>query len=166
MARKDPALLLFEILKKDHDNVTRALQHMKGAPYEQKDAYFGIVHGQLTLHMQIEEKFLYPELIKFDELRPHITAAFGEHERIKEMLRTMMDEELETAAWQRETAQLERFKDQHVLREEQQIFGLAMKVVSEELLRKIGENVIAEKERGPQPQIVKTRKKREPRLEI
>ena len=164
--KQEPESSIFQMLKLDHHHVTRTLQEMKNAPTEQKENMFGLLHGLLTQHMMLEENFFYSELDNFDQLKEHVNASYLEHEEMKEMLRQLMDVEVDSWDWAHALDILERSKNRHVLREEQEIFPLAAELVGEEQLRKIAEVISSEREKMPKPEAATARKRPSPRPRI
>ncbi len=103
---------------------------------------------KLLLHMEMEEKYLYPKVKKIKETQELAIEAKLEHQEAKVQINSLLKgnlDEIETKV-KLETLQLEI--EHHVEEEEKELFPLTEKVLSEKEIQAITEKMLELKEQS------------------
>lgn len=166
MARKQSSETdVFQILRTDHQEVSKLMDQLKQAGGQQKKQIFAQLQEELNNHMNQEERFFYPKLEEIEDLADLVQDSYADHDDIRQILQQMTEQDFDSDEWQANCEALEDTKDDHVDVEEEEIFPQAMELVDAHVLQQIGEQIAAEKGRSPEPSPPRPAKqqKRQPR---
>lgn len=166
MARKQSSETdVFQILRADHQEVSRLMDQIKQADGQQKQQLFSRLQEELNTHMNLEEQFFYPKLEEIDDLADLVQDSYADHDDIRQILQQMSEQDFNSDEWQANCEALEDTKDDHVDVEEEEIFPQAMELVDSNVLNQIGEQIAAEKGKTGEAPSAKTsrQQKRPPR---
>lgn len=166
MARKQSSGTdVFQILRTDHQEVSKLMDQIKQANNQQKQQLFSQLQEELNNHMNLEERFFYPKLEEIDDLADLVQDSYADHDDIRQILQQMSEQDFDSDEWQANCEALEDTKDDHIDVEEEEIFPQAMELVDGNVLNQIGEQIAAEKGRESEFPVGKPSKaqKRPPR---
>jgi hypothetical protein len=149
--QQEPVILLFQVLTTDHWRMTEALEQMGIASNDAKEERFAELHGLMTRHLLLEERAFYKEIEMVDELSDLVETCITEHEEMKELLRFLMDVDIDSTEWDEALASLERVKTVHLQREESKLFPRVLQIVDDEGLHRMADHLRVESERMPGP---------------
>lgn len=124
-----------EILKEDHQKVKSLFSEIeKGGSSE----IFSKIEEELKVHMDAEEKFLYPSLEKHDkEMREKTLEAFEEHHVAKQSIKEIAKVSQSDERWKAKVSVLKEMIDHHVEEEEKQLFPMAKKALDKNTIQDI-----------------------------
>jgi hemerythrin-like domain-containing protein len=137
----------FELLKKDHKKVAELFDRLESASGKTKPGIFKQIKDELDLHTHVEELFLYPAVEKPEETHDLTLEAYEEHNVVKTLLKELSRAKSATDEWQAKAKVLRENVEHHVEEEENELFGKAEKVLSDEEIEEIGNRMEAEKAR-------------------
>ena len=76
-----------EILKEDHARVSRLFDQFRSlGESDDLRPLFSQIRSELEIHTHIEETVFYPTFNRYDDIKPMIDEAFGEHAEVKSLL--------------------------------------------------------------------------------
>ena len=128
---------LFQMLKKDHDNVKSLL---KEASDKKDSSKFREIKHQLNIHMGVEEKYFYPRLKRIDEYG--VNQSLKEHQKAREIIKNMEKTHWKDEEWINKLKELRKTVESHVEKEENIIFPESEKLSTlqrEEIAQNIAE---------------------------
>lgn len=131
---------IFTLLKEDHRTVTSGLEgYLKTGGKVTRE--LTMVFEQLTFHLDVEEKFLYPRLENEPETRDIIKESFEEHAEVRKLLKqvgvgNMPEDRLRDIV----DTILEELQE-HIQVEETDLFPKASRILSKQVLTEILESV-------------------------
>lgn len=114
---------LFQMLKKDHDNIKNLL---KEASEKEDSSKFREIKHQLNIHMEGEEEFFYPRLKRIDEYE--VNQSFKEHEKARKMIKDMEEIHWKDKEWMNKLKELQKTVEAHFEKEENMIFPESEKI--------------------------------------
>ena len=161
-ARQSAQPDVFQILRDDHQNVTRMMNELKKADEQQKYELFSQLQQELDNHMAVEEKFFYSRLEDIEELADLIQDSLADHDDIRQIIQQMNEQDIDSEEWLTNCEALEDTKDDHVDLEEQELFPQAVELVDAEELIQIADQIMTEKNRLSQTPQQKRVQKRPP----
>ena len=132
-----------ELLKKDHQEVTKLFQRFHSGPAGRaRRSLIDRICQELTVHMQIEEEIFYPAVRNTGdaELSPRVDESLREHQRIKEhvqALRARSSGEEKDGRLESVVATLQQDVEQHLTEEEGEMFPRVEEVMDERRLSEI-----------------------------
>jgi len=140
---------IFEALRADHE-IQRALTDQlcatTGASDERKDL-FDRVQTELEAHAIAEERNFYVPLMQDDLTQEKSRHSVSEHHEIDELLKRLDDYDLAASQWLVTAKELRHKVHHHLDEEEQEVFQLAGKVLSEAAKTSLAGEYRAEMER-------------------
>lgn len=166
MARKQSSETdVFQILRTDHQEVSKLMDKIKDANDPQKQQLFSQLQEELNNHMNLEERFFYPKLEEIEDLADLVQDSYADHDDIRQILQQMNEQDFNSEEWQANCEALEDTKDDHIDVEEEEIFPQAMELVDASVLNQIGEQIAAEKAKTAETSATRPQKqqKRPPR---
>jgi iron-sulfur cluster repair protein YtfE (RIC family) len=137
----------FELLKSDHEKVSKLFEEIESASGQGKRKVFAQLKGELDIHAHIEEKILYPALENTEEAREITLEAYEEHKVVKELLAELAAAGTPSDEWDAKLTVLKENVEHHVEEEEGDLFGKAREALSSEEIDRIGVELEAEKAR-------------------
>ena len=138
---------LFELLKRDHRQVEKWMTQIEEGSESEREEIFTSLQDALEKHMAMEEKYFYPQLQKISDLKDLAEDASEEHEKVKNFLSRLEDEDVTEDNWISTFSEMRQGVLHHVQEEEKKIFPGCTKSMSAQMLREIGVKCIEEKER-------------------
>jgi len=109
-----------------------------------KENLFSRIEEELEIHMEGEEKYLYPALEESEEAREHVLEAYEEHHVAKTVLEEAGNLDKDDERWDAKVKVLCELVDHHIEEEEGELFKIAKDVLDEdrrqEIARQFEEN--------------------------
>ncbi len=164
--KQSPGADVFEILRNDHQNVSRIINDLKKAGQQQKQQLFNQLQDELNEHMTLEERYFYSRLEDIEDVSDLIQDSLADHDDIRQILQQMSEEDVGSEEWETNCQALEDTKDDHVDLEEQELFPQVVELVEASELIQIAEQITAEKSRVERAPAARREQKRPPRAEI
>lgn len=156
---------IFQLLKQDHQTVSSLMNEIRDADQSRKEALCGRLEAELMQHIDLEEKFVYPILLDFDELTELIQDGYSDHDNIKDILEQMGNQDVGSEEWESNFLALEDAKDDHVDIEEHEVFPQAWELLNQDQVAQITEQVLSEKQNAPGIQQARGTTQRQPQVE-
>ena len=163
--RQESGRDIFQLLKQDHQTVSSLMADIRDADQSQKEVLCGRLDSELTQHMDLEEKYVYPILLDFDELTELIQDGYSDHDNIKDILEQMGNQDVGSEEWESNFLALEDAKEDHVDIEEHEVFPLAWELMNQDQVSQITDQVLSEKQKGPAAQQAREPRQQPPRVE-
>jgi Trp operon repressor len=135
----------FELLKKDHQTVSKLFERIEAATGRAKLEIFQRIKDELELHTHIEEVIFYPALEKENQTRDLTLEAYEEHRVVKKLLGELDAARSVTDEWKAKLTVLKENVEHHVDEEENELFDKANDVLTGEEAESLGERMKAEK---------------------
>lgn len=125
---------IFEALRQDHDKQRQLMQLAvkTSGDTEDRHSYFRELKDALESHAVAEERHFYAPLMKFDQMVGQSRHAIAEHHEIDELIATLEETEMSSAAWLVHMKSLQELVTHHLDEEEHEFFQQAGKVLSEQ----------------------------------
>jgi hemerythrin-like domain-containing protein len=137
----------FELLKADHKKVAELFDLLETASGKRKLDVFRRIKSELEVHTHIEETIFYPVLEKPKETHDLTLEAYEEHKVVKTLLAELAGAKSANDEWQAKAKVLRENVEHHVDEEENELFGKADDVLSDEEIEALGDRMAAEKAR-------------------
>lgn len=136
-----------ELLKADHDVVRKLFQDVKESDESKHPAIFKKIKAELDVHAHIEEIIFYPKLQADGdkELVDIVLEGIEEHRQIKMFLRQLADLSEGSEQFEPKLKVLIEDTDHHVKEEEDKMFPLVKQQFDSEVLNRLGDKMVAEK---------------------
>lgn len=115
----NPPVGIFELLKEEHDQIRDLLRIVMAEP--QKGSDFEQLRVRVEVHMEGEEEHVFPD-IRAAGLREEMLEALEEHHVAKILLGELEDMSDREEAWTPKLKVLAEHVEQHLLREEREMF--------------------------------------------
>jgi hemerythrin-like domain-containing protein len=135
-------MLIYEILKKDHDTVKTLLSELISLSQdnmEEKHRIIDEIRDELIPHSRAEEEVFYNALRSLDAGKGKIMHSYKEHLEAETLLRTLQLMDKIDADWKDTTEKLRDALEHHIEEEETTIFDIAKQTFSDQEAEKIGE---------------------------
>lgn len=125
-------MTIYEKLKNDHDHLKVALQKLANAEdAESRQRLIEQVRELLVPHSRAEEAVLYNTLRDMDEGKDVVSHGYQEHVMAETLLRGLQITEAVHLNWQAGVEKLKHDIGHHIAEEENKIFAVARRVLSE-----------------------------------
>ena len=124
---------IFEALRRSHDTqrtLADSLMATQGDSPE-RDLLFKELRAELSAHAAAEERFFYVPLIAHDMTQEPSRHGIAEHHEMDELVETLEKTDYSSPAWLATAKELHHKIFHHLKDEEQGVFQLAGKVLSE-----------------------------------
>lgn len=137
-----------ELLKADHDVVRKLFQDVKESEESKHPAIFKRIKAELDVHAHIEEVIFYPKLQADGdkELVDIVLEGIEEHRQMKMFLRQIADLSDGSEQFAPKLKVLMEDTDHHVKEEEDKMFPLVKEQFESNVLNRLGDKIIIEKE--------------------
>jgi hemerythrin superfamily protein len=135
----------FELLKKDHEKVSKLFEQIESASGRVKLTRFRKLKSELDVHSHIEETIFYPALKNAEESRDITLEGYEEHKVIKNLLAELDRAKKPTDEWTAKFTVLKESVEHHVGEEEGELFSKAKDVLTDEQAEALGDKMAAEK---------------------
>ncbi len=124
---------IFEAIRRDHEvqrDLLDRLVETSGDTADRRRYYERLKH-QLIMHEKAEEREFYTHLMEHDLTQDKARHSVSEHHEIDELLEKLDDTEMDVSSWLVYAKQLKELVEHHLDEEEQEVFQLAGKVLTE-----------------------------------
>ncbi|MEB3286689.1 MAG: hemerythrin domain-containing protein [Vampirovibrionales bacterium] len=140
-------MTLFTLLKEEHKEAKTTLKQLvEQDELQQKDTEE--ICQKLLLHMEMEEKFLYPVMEGFEDSEELTEEAELEHAEAKKLIKDLSNEKLDHVECKVKVEMLQLGIEHHVKEEEEELFPKIKENLSKEDIDAIGEKMLAYKEKN------------------
>lgn len=124
---------IFEALRQEHEiqrDLVAKLVETHGDTEERKKIFEHLKH-ELKIHADAEERHFYIPLIKKDLTQEKARHSVAEHHEMDELIEELEDTEMEASNWLKTAKDLEHKVTHHLDEEEQEVFQMAGKALTE-----------------------------------
>lgn len=135
-----------ELLKSDHQKVSRLFQKVKATEDSEHQELFEQIKQELEVHTYIEETIFYPKMKEEKELEDIILEGIEEHHQVKIFLREISALSEDSEKFEPKLKVLMEDVTHHVQEEEGQMFPKIEKIFEEEILQELGKKMETEKQ--------------------
>jgi hemerythrin superfamily protein len=111
-----------DLLRQQHREVEELFEKLRAADRRGKVGMIGKLAEDLTVHTQLEERFVYPLAERNPELAQKIAHSRREHDDVKRLLSDLMDLKQKDPRIDTILAQIEQSVRHHVSEEEREVF--------------------------------------------
>jgi hemerythrin superfamily protein len=122
----------FEHLREDHRKIEALMETVSEADEDDaktREEFFPQIRDTLTLHTELEERYLYPALREFEETRDLAEKAVEDHAEAKNLLREISALKPGDTDWMDRFEELRDAVEAHVQEEEDDLFPLAQETL-------------------------------------
>lgn len=144
--REGEIMNAIELLKQDHDKVSRLFQKVKGSEESEHVELFEKIKQELEVHTHIEETIFYPKMKENQELEDIVLEGIEEHHQAKIFLRELSNLAENSEKFEPKLKVLMEDIEHHVQEEEGQMFPKIEKVFDQATLEQLGKEMEAEKQ--------------------
>ncbi|MGM8850751.1 hemerythrin domain-containing protein [Salinicola halophyticus] len=126
-------MTLFEDLRESHDKQRRLLDLLvkTHGDSEGRDELFKRVRAELENHAVAEERALYIPMMEHDMTQEKARHSVAEHHEIDELIETLEETEYDSPGWLASAKKLQDLVNHHLDEEEQEVFQLAGRALSD-----------------------------------
>ena len=135
-----------ELLKQDHNKVSRLFQKVKGSENSEHKELFEKIKEELEVHTHIEETIFYPKIKEEKELEDIVLEGIEEHHQAKIFLRELSALTDDSQKFEPKLKVLIEDVEHHVQEEEGQMFPKIMELFDEQVLQELGKEMEMEKQ--------------------
>ena len=147
-------LTIFEILKQDHEKFRYLFDKIEKSGRRERTTLqklFSQVDEELAVHMEGEERFLYPALERHEESREKVLESYEEHQLAKTLLGTFNSLAVDDERWGAKLSVLHQVLEHHMREEERALFNMAGLLLNKEQLQQIAARFQRHKHEGRRP---------------
>ncbi|MDQ3179247.1 MAG: hemerythrin domain-containing protein [Acidobacteriota bacterium] len=134
-----------ELLKADHDKVSRLFQKVKATEEGEHKELFKKIKAELDVHTHIEETIFYPKLKEEDQLEDIVLEGIEEHHQAKMFLRELARLTDDSDKFEPKLKVLMEDITHHVQEEEGEMFPKVEKIFDSATLEELGKQMEEEK---------------------
>lgn len=127
------------LLTSDHEQVKSMFQQVENAGAHQKNQLALQIRDALKAHTTIEEEIFYPALES--QMQDRIREARQEHKQVDQILARMGNIQAEDVRFNEMLRELKQNVEHHVQEEESEMFPQARRLLGEDRLRQLGEQL-------------------------
>ncbi|MBZ9630200.1 hemerythrin domain-containing protein [Salegentibacter sp. LM13S] len=124
---------IFEALRQEHEiqrHLVAKLVETQGDTEERKKIFEQLKH-ELKIHADAEERHFYIPLIKKDLTQEKARHSVAEHHEMDELIEQLEDTEMDASNWLKIAKELEHKVIHHLDEEEQEVFQMAGKALTD-----------------------------------
>jgi predicted regulator of amino acid metabolism with ACT domain len=124
---------IFEALRQEHEiqrHLVAKLVETHGDTEERKKIFEQLKH-ELKIHANAEERHFYIPLIKKDLTQEKARHSVAEHHEMDELIEQLEDTEMDASNWLKIAKELEHKVIHHLDEEEQEVFQMAGKALTD-----------------------------------
>lgn len=124
---------IFEAIRESHDKQRRLLASLTDThgDSDKRDGLFSALKAELVHHENAEERYFYIPLMEYDMTQEKARHSVAEHHEIDEMIETLEATDYSSPSWLASAKKLEHLVTHHLDEEEQEVFQLAGRVLSD-----------------------------------
>lgn len=140
-----------ELLKKDHQNVKGLLEDLLSSDKSdgQREKLLSTIEKELEIHTQIEEEIFYPAFAQqksSDKTKKMYHEAMEEHRAVEKLVMPDLKKtDVDSNEFMGRAKVLKELVEHHVEEEEEEMFKMAEKSMSQDELKELGEKMEARK---------------------
>ena len=126
-------MTIFEALRQEHEiqrDLIDKLIKTEGKTEERKKIFADLKH-ELKIHEDAEERHFYVPLMKKDLTQEKARHSVAEHHEMDELVEQLEDTEMDASNWLKIAKELEHQLIHHLDEEEQEVFQMAGKALTE-----------------------------------
>ena len=135
-----------ELLKEDHNKVSRLFQKVKATEEGEHKELFEQIQEELEIHTHIEETIFYPKMKENSELEDLVLEGIEEHHQVKVFLRELAALSDDSEKFEPKLKVLMEDVTHHVQEEEGEMFPMIEELFDEATLEELGAEMEEEKE--------------------
>ena len=124
---------VFEALRADHDRQRELVDQLvetEGASDERSEL-FDELKTELAAHADAEERFFYIPMMEFDLTQEKARHSVAEHHELDELVESLEETDMSSSSWLSTAKDLRERLTHHLDEEEQEVFQMAGKVLTE-----------------------------------
>lgn len=132
------------LLKQQHDEVKHLFEKFEKADEEtEKDSICQKIANNLAAHMTIEERIFYPAVFSAMNDEAQLSKSMRDHEEAKQVLAQILDNDMsrDQANFETNMRALKLMLADHIAEEEQGVFKETKKVLGNDALTRLGEQM-------------------------
>lgn len=143
---------LYIMLHEDHEKLKSLLEQLEEtgetgeAEVGRRERLFAALFRELDAHTEAETRYFYSRLKPNDLARAMVVESLDDHKDMQRILGELEAMDKGAPEWTRKCRSLREEVEGHILREEQDLFPVAQKVIEEEEAAGIAEDMEAWKE--------------------
>lgn len=137
-------MTIIELLKEDHKvvkDILNEIEETSPKAVKTKIGLFTTLKNELDLHEQIEETIFYPVLKEYSETKDLVLEAYEEHHVVDLILEELQELEPKEESWMPKLSVLKENLEHHIKEEEEELFPKAEKILDNETLIQMGEEM-------------------------
>lgn len=140
---------IFEVLRQEHDQHRRLLKQLAEThgDSDERRELFSQLQTELSSHANAEERAFYAVLLSDAGSQPKSSHSIKEHQEIEEALTELAEMDFSSPQWLPKFKQLKHDVEHHESEEEQEVFQVAGKVLSEKQKHELVSTFRKEKQR-------------------
>lgn len=125
---------IFEALRKDHDTQRELAAKLieTHGDSEERQQLFDTLKEELAAHAAAEERYFYIPLMKDDATQEKSRHSVAEHHELDEFVEKLEETDMSSAGWLTTAKDLAHRLEHHLDEEEQEVFQMAGKVLSDD----------------------------------
>ena len=134
-------MLIYEVLKKDHEKVKSLLNQLLMLDENSKNRkdLINEIKGELIPHARAEEAVFYNSLRSMNEAKDIVMHGYQEHVEAEGMLRLLQAKDIIDADWKATARKLKEALEHHISEEEGKIFNVAKQLFTDEEAKQIAQ---------------------------
>lgn len=129
------------VLRRQHEEAEKAFRDLSIATGEERRKLFQHLADMLAAHASVEERLVYPELLRVEELAAPTRDAREEHLVQRRLLTDMLERDLDAAVFDAKCRVLEAEVRRHVEEEEGGLLPRLEKTIGRERLDELGAEI-------------------------
>ena len=124
---------IFEALRESHDKQRRLLDELTQThgDTDKREGLFAVLKAELEHHAAAEERHFYVPLMEHDQTQEKARHSVAEHHEIDELVETLEQTDYSAPSWLVSAKKLQHLVTHHLDEEEQEVFQVAGKVLSD-----------------------------------
>ncbi|TDN83034.1 hemerythrin HHE cation binding domain-containing protein [Salegentibacter sp. 24] len=133
---------IFEALRQEHEiqrHLVAKLVETHGDTQERKKIFEQLKH-ELKIHADAEERHFYIPIMKKDLTQEKARHSVAEHHEMDELIEELEDTEMDASNWLKIAKELEHKVIHHLDEEEQEVFQMAGKVLTDKQKTSLAED--------------------------
>jgi hypothetical protein len=119
---------VLQLLKDEHDEAKALFKKLEKAEGSQARKLWDELHSKLSLHEELEETHLYPQLKKEEAARDIVLEAYEEHHVMDVLIEEISALEPKDEAWPAKIKVLQESTEHHIEEEEGELFPKVRKI--------------------------------------
>jgi len=132
-----------QILRDEHDDLQVSLTKLAKAHSTAADDLFAQLKTSMTIHIELEHTYVYPQLRQDQAVREVALEALEEHHVIETLQFELTDLKPKDERWGPKVRVLRRIADQHIETEEQKLFPRLAESWDDDKCRHVGRSMEA-----------------------